>query len=262
MSRLSGMAAWAFRSPAFFKFAATTDNAGRPNVALILSARLIETDTIAFVRFMAWKTAQNLEQNGRVCFACRGPLGRAWLARGEFQGWETKGPLIERFSSEAMYRYNAYMGATHVGVVRVTGGESFWGDGAAAGIGARMRSARPGADGPMAAPVMEKWRRLTASKCIGMTDASGWPLAVPAPGLAVASPAMLTLPWPHAPNPLALLPSGAPLAAAVFCLDPSAFQVKGVLERAEGGKQARLRVSEVFAASPPIPGKRIFPPES
>ena len=258
---ISQAARKAFAIPAYVKFLATVDDAGAPNVAAILSAKMVDDSTIAFVRFMAWKTAHNLEANGRASFGCIGPMGRAFAAFGQFAGWETSGPLMERFSAEPMYRYNAYMGATHIGVVKVTEVRDLPGRLLGPAWRARRRSVKPAGAGPMAGPVMEKWRRLLAAKCLGFVDDAGRPVAAALSSVAPAAADRLTFELPGAGHPLMGLLPGAHLAAAVFTTDPSAFQVKGSFEGVNGEGIGTMKVTEVFAASPPIPGKRVFPPE-
>jgi len=254
----------AFKSPAYLKFLATADGAGTPNVAAILSARMVDDTTIAFVRFMAWKTAHNLEATRFASFGCIGPRGRAYLAAGEFAGWETTGPLVDLFSGEAMYRYNAYMGATHIGVVKVSELRELPAGVIGPAFRARWRASKTAGPGPMAAPVLEKWRRTLAAKCLAMVD-GGRPLALATLGVSPAGPDRLGFEIPAAKgngsHPLGRLAAGAPLAAAVFTTDPSAFQVKGTFAGADGRGLGTMVVTEVFAASPPIPGKRIYPPE-
>ena len=263
---ISAAARKAFKGQAYLKFLATVDGAGIPNVAAILSARMIDDETFAFVRFMAWKTAHNLEATRFASFGCIGPHGRAYLAAGEFDGWQTTGPLIDLFSSEAMYRYNAYMGATHIGVVKVTEVRELPAGVIGPAFRARWRSSRGTGPGPMAAPVLDKWRRVLAAKCLAMVD-GGRPLALPTMGASPAGPDRLCfeIPGGHSLNgnghPLSRLAPGAPLAAAVFTADPSAFQVKGSFAGADGRGLGTMTVTEVYAASPPIPGKRIYPPE-
>jgi hypothetical protein len=254
----------AFQTPIYPKFAATVDQAGIPNVVPLLSARLIDPGTIAFVKFMAWKTKRNLETNGKAAFACIGPWGWSYLVQGRFQEWVTKGPLLERFESEAIYRYNAYMGANLVGVIKVTAAREFSDPGMVSLLvnSLRRRPATDGMTGPMPVQVVEKWSRRIALKFLGLTDAEGEPLAVPHQGLFALSASELVFSLPRERHhPLASLAPGAPLAAAVFTPEPAAYQVKGQYQPAlfPGSPGGRLKVSEVYAASPPLPGKRIFP---
>lgn len=265
MSAMQGRAAKAMAQMAYVKFAATVDMAGVPNVVPLLSARLLDPQTIAFVKFMVWKTARNFEANKKITIACRGPKGRSYLARGEFAEWVTSGPLLERFEEEAMYRYNAYMGANVVGLINVKDVLELPGSGALRPLLAALLRRKLGAvsKGPMAAQVIEKWGRAAGIKFLGLVD-GGEPLAIPAQGLFARDAATLVFPMPKgADHPLHRLAIGAPLAASVLCLDPVAYQVKGKFGGLEGADQSRgrLEVAEVYSASPPVPGKRLYPRE-
>ena len=176
---LSGASATAFKNIHYFKFAATADDAGVPNVVPLLSARMVDPETIAFVRFMVWKTKRNMEQNKKITFACTTPKGRAFAAKGEFVEWVKQGPLLEQFENEALYRYNAYSGANELGLVKVQEvlehpcqsmlsviASSTW----ARLAGRRGGNIEAGVDAAMPAQVIDKWRRSLAVKFIGMVD--------------------------------------------------------------------------------------------
>jgi len=54
------------------------------------------------------------------------------------------------------------------------------------------------------------------------------------------------------------------IAASVFTLAPVAYQVKGVFAGEEdqaGRRLGRIHLQESYTAAPPVPGRRIFPPE-
>ncbi|HUT52283.1 MAG TPA: hypothetical protein VM658_02730 [bacterium] len=271
MATLKGRAASAFRGIHYLKFAATVDQAGVPNVVPLLSARSVDPETIAFVRFMVWKTARNFEANRKITFACTGPWGRAYLAKGEFMEWQTQGPLIEQFENEALYRYNAYTGANMIGVVKVREVMSFPGGGIAGpmlkSLAARLAGKAGPAEngGPMPVQVVEKWGRPLAAKFIAMVDEQGDPLAFPMMGLTAPDAGTLLFPLPRdMAHPLNRLVEGARVAASVFTLEPVAYQVKGIF----GGEVQRekkafgvIKVNEVYTAAPPVPGRRIYPPE-
>jgi predicted pyridoxine 5'-phosphate oxidase superfamily flavin-nucleotide-binding protein len=273
MARLEGRAGSAFRNIHFFKFAATVSGAGAPNVVPLLSARSVDPETIAFVRFMVWKTAKNFEANKKITFACIGPWGKAYLAKGEFMEWQTKGPLLEQFENEAMYRYNAYTGANMLGVVKVREVLQFPGGGVVgpmlSSLGSRLGGAKARAasadGGPMPVQVVEKWGRPLAAKFIGMVDEQGDPLAFPMMGMRAQDAGALVFPMPRdMAHPLNRLKEGAMLAASVFTLEPVAYQVKGQFAgeaRKAGDRFGVVKVSEVYTAAPPVPGRRIYPPE-
>ncbi len=271
---LSGRAAKAMKSMAYPKFAATMDSDNVPNVVPLLSARMIDPDTMAFVRFMVYKTARNFESNKKITFACQGPGARAYVAKGEFQEWVTQGPLLEQFESEPLYRYNAYMGANYVGVVKVRELEDYQAQGLLAHLvgGLARRAARTkeqakeSANGPMPAQVLDKWERTAAIKFLGLVDEQGDPVAVPIQGVSAPDPSTLVFRMPGEKNhPLNRIEKGRILAASVLAFEPVAYQVKGTFQGAQkknGKRTGSIKVTQVFSAAPPVPGRRIYPPEA
>ena len=294
MNSIQGPAIKAFKAPTYPRFAATISREGIPNVVPLLSAKMIAPNTIAFVRFMIWKTKKNLEANRKITFACSGPRGRSYAAKCEFEGWVRQGPLLEQFENEPIYRYNAYAGANEVGVVRVKQVHEFPGTGfiwsaltalgAKVGAGNSVRFATPsgikaggrfllseGRDtvkGKIDMPiqVVEKWRRVIAFKFMGMVDKDGDPIAFPLRGLSALDPGTLAFPMPkEGHHPLHRLAPGDLVAASVLVLDPVAYQVKGRFAGTHirnGRKMAAIEITEVYSAAPPVPGKRISPPET
>jgi len=270
---LTGRAAKAFKVQAYPKFAATVDAQGAPNVVPLLSARMTDSRTIAFVRFMVWKTAKNFEQNKKISFACPGPRGRAYLAKGEFKEWVTQGPLLEEFESEPLYRYNAYAGANVIGVVDVKEVIEYPGAGILVNIAkgalkriGRKRAPRPkGPDrGPMPWQVVDKYNRIAAVKFIAMVSDKGDPLPFPLQAMEAPDSSTILFRMPGDGHPLGRLKQGQMLAASVLAFEPSAYQVKGPLAGVEGKgsrRTGRMEIKEVYSAAPPVPGRRIFPPE-
>lgn len=265
---IKGRAIKAFKAPTSPRFAATVDDAGMPNVVPLLSAKMIEPDRIAFVRFMIWKTKRNFEANKKITFACSGSGGRSYAAKGEFEKWVTQGPLLEKFENEAMYRYNAYTGANEVGVVRVKEVLDFQGTGLirAALEAIKIKTRQDTAKGAMPAQVAEKFNRKLAVKFLGMMDNDGYPIAFPLSGLWAPDHDRLAFPMPddHA-HPLYRLAKGDPVAASVLAPDPVAYQVKGKFAGTDiisGKTTGAIEITEVYSAAPPVPGRRIFPPET
>ncbi len=264
---LQGRAARAFKSQACLKFAATIDGNKVPNVVPLLSAKMIDSGTIAFVRFMVWKTRRNFESNNRITFACRGPRGKAYVARGTFDEWVTEGPLLEEFEREPLYRYNAYSGANQVGVVKVKDVSVYKTQRYLSTLFSPLRTAnkRISSGGRMPVQVVEKWSRGLASKFLGIVDDEGFPLALPHPGIFArdADTLLFTLPTDER-HPLRRVPAGEIIAASVLTLEPSGYQVKGRFAGTagrEGKLVGILDVNEVYTAAPPVPGKRIYPAE-
>jgi hypothetical protein len=265
---LRGRAARAFKLQAYPKFAATVDDQGVPNVIPLLSAKLVEPDTIAFVKFMVWKTRRNFEANRKITLACTGPWGRTYLVKGEFREWVTQGPLLEQFEAEPIFRYNAYMGANMLGIITVKDAIEYPGSGVLGPLGRRLvgRNGAAAGAGPMPREVVEKWGRKLAVKFLGFMDQAGDPLAVPEQGLHAVSSSELAFPLPRSTkSPVHRLSSGAPIAASVLAFDPVAYQVKGTYRgtaTVNGKPHGMIEVAEVYSASPPTPGKRLVPRET
>ena len=288
---LAGRAAKAMKSPAYPKFAATVSDLGVPNVVPLLSAKMIDHGDHGLrpLHGLEDRPELRVQPQTRLCL----PRTQRPELRGAGRvcGMGHPGPLLERFEEEAMYRYNAYMGANVVGVMKVkavrdfeSGG--FWGPvlktilSRLPMVGApfrarsearttdqsRLKSLAPTKDtNPMAPQIIEKWSRALALKFIAIADENGNPLAFSHQGLAAPDPRTLTFPLPKSPDhPLAHLQPGAPVAASVFCPDPVAYQVKGTfagIENNHGHPLALLTITETFSASPPVPGRRLYPME-
>ncbi len=271
MAKLTGKAAKAFSNQHFFKFAATVNEEGIPNVVPILSAKMTGPDTIAFVKFMVWKTRQNFEANKKISFSCSDMKGHCYLAKGEFVEWMSKGELLEEFENEVIYRYNAYMGANVLGIIKVNDVAEFECDKM---LGPTLKKLvnkiglpkKTKITSPMPSQVMDKWANASSIKYLGLIDTDGEPVAVPAQGITAPSPDTVEFPMPKDPkNPLSNLEEGQAMAASMFALDPCAFQVKGIFKGIRGQsnkKTGTMKVNEVYSASAPIPGRRIYPPES
>lgn len=274
-SSLPAPAQKALRGDGFPKFAATRSNDGVPNVVPLLSTTLADEHTLIFVRMMIWKTAQNLLANGRITINVMGPGLNSWLILGEFVEFVRQGPYLDYFNRKAMFRYNAYSGAGEVGVIRVkeTRGPVPIGLVTALFYNLLREPPRPaghpgGASEVMPAPVREKFsRRLLALKHLGFVEDDGTPVAVPCLELYARSAEQLVfLPPKGKAHPLSRLCPGMKVAASVFTLAPVAFQVKGVFVAEEvnagGQRQGVIQVQESYTAAPPVPGRRIFPPET
>jgi len=246
------------------KFMATLSEDGFPNVVPILSAIAWDRDTLCFVRFMAWKTKRNLEERKRAAVSALG-LWRALEVLGEFSGFETAGERLDFFNAQAMYRYNAYMGAGQVGVIKAVEGKGYSGTAPWRALQARMIAGGNGSDEPapevMPGIVREKFRRLLSAKYISWIDEQGWPRLRPAAGAFPVSPSQIGI--VGLDDLLGKLPAGSPLALAVFSTEPNAYQVKGKLAgiEARGGvKYQMIALEKSYSAGPPLPGEQIFPP--
>jgi predicted pyridoxine 5'-phosphate oxidase superfamily flavin-nucleotide-binding protein len=113
----------ALDNDAFPKFAATMSNEGVPNVVPLLTTNSADATTLIFARFMVWKTARNLEANGKIAVNVIGPGLCSWIIRGQFQGFVRQGPYLDHYNRKALFRYNAYAGAVERSEERRVGKE-------------------------------------------------------------------------------------------------------------------------------------------
>jgi len=244
------------------KFLATLDAEGVPNVVPITSLQAVDESTIIFGELMMWKTRRNLEVNSRVCVAVMTPAARGWIIQGDFQEFQRTGPYVDLINSADFYRYNAYTGIRNAGVIRARRvvREFALSRGAVLLAAARARWAArrrrsPGEGAAMPAPVREKFARLQAAKFLAYLGPDGYPDIAPALSLTPAGERALVF-----TGSVDGLQRGAQVAAAVLTAEPLAYQVKGRFlaeERSLGGPLGIIQVSEVYSASPPLPGERI-----
>ena len=271
--RLPKPAQKALRNDALPKFAATVSREGIPNVVPLLTASLADETTLIFARFMIWKTAQNLEANGRITINVIGPGLHSWIIKGEFQEYARQGPYLEYFNRKTLFRYNAYAGAGEVGVIRVreASGPLPLGLGRSLFYSLLRQPSRENHHCSQVQKVMpevvrEKFDRRLAIKYLGFVEDDGSPVAIPCLDLHARDANALAFALPRANgHPLCQLRSGRKMAASVLTLAPVAYQVKGVYigeDKVFGSRQGVIRLEESFTAAPPVPGRRIFPPEN
>ena len=244
------------------KFLATLDTEGVPNVVPITSLEAVDESTIIFGELMIWKTRRNLEVNPRVCIAVMTPAGRGSIIQGDFQEFQRTGPYVDLINSADFYRYNAYTGIRNAGVIRARRvvREFALSRGAILVAAARARWAArrrrsPGEGAAMPRPVREKFARVQAAKFLAYLGMDGYPDVAPVLSLTPAGERALVF-----AGRVDGLERGAQVAAAVLTAEPLAYQVKGRFlgeERSLGAPLGVIQVSEVYSASPPLPGERI-----
>lgn len=80
------------------KVIATVDAKGVPNVAPKGSLTAIDDETIAYADLAPGKTRANLKANSKVSVAAFKLPPAGYQVKGTFQGFQTSGPLVERFA--------------------------------------------------------------------------------------------------------------------------------------------------------------------
>ena len=254
------------------KFLATQDASGKPNVVPIISLDAADDRTLIFGELFMWKTRANLETDARVSAAVLTEDLRVWTMRGRFRGFIDAGPYLDEMNQKEIFRYNAYVRVSRVGIIDVEAVTGAWRRsklGVAAELLAVMAMkplvARRGLGGrqteAMIPPrVSEKFARTHAIKVLAYQGPEGYPEIAPAFSLLPASSQGMVFRARHDNAGLRALGPDTPIAASVITMDPIAYQVKGVYagqQLTPAGRIGRIHVDEVYSASPPLPGERI-----
>ena len=250
------------------KFLATIGPQDVPNVVPIISLTAPDPETLIFGEFMIQKTRRNLEASTKVSAMVVTDDLEVWTVRGDFEKFATTGPFLDKLNQSKMFRYNAYMGISRAGVIKVKDVTSharlskaaLLMDLAAVQIGRRVSGPGNGAATAMPAQVLEKFSRVKAVRAFSYLDRDGYPdtrlfMAMMPSG----DRSLVFAPWQFA-DLLGSLQRDAPVAASIITFDPVAYQVKGTwqgLKRRLGFNLASMNITEVYSACPPLPGKRI-----
>jgi len=252
------------------KFLATQDAAGRPNIVPIISLDAADARTLVFAELFIWKTRNNLAADPRVGVTVITEDLHAWTLRGRFRHFVDGGPYVQHMNRKEMFRYNAYVGVSRVGIIdveEVSTIHAFSKLRIAAGFLKAKALGRWTASQtrhPLPHRVAEKFARSNAVKAIAFRNGNGFPHAIPLFSL-VPSPSGHLVFSPEAmAGPLANLALSTPIAASVITMDPIAYQIKGTYEGCRStplGRLGRISCQDVYSASPPLPGERIpWPP--
>jgi predicted pyridoxine 5'-phosphate oxidase superfamily flavin-nucleotide-binding protein len=106
--------------PKTFKFMATVDKNGTPNVVYIGSLRAYDEETIIYGDSSGVKTKANIQETGRVAINVYVPDKYiSYQIKGTFLGFEKSGKFYEMLSESVEFKYNPHFGARAVGVIKV-----------------------------------------------------------------------------------------------------------------------------------------------
>ncbi|MGB9888452.1 MAG: pyridoxamine 5'-phosphate oxidase family protein [Anaerolineae bacterium] len=272
------------------KFLATRSTDGVPNVVpctSLMPAGDVE-DRLIFGNFLLRKSVTNLDSDPRVGILVITPALEGWILQGEFAGWQRTGPYVDAIMNTNLLRYNAYTGIRNAGIIQIRAVRRTFRVPRLRVLGeyllARLSgpflktdadelsesvstSPLPSASLPsggaasLPLPVRRGFRALSALRVLAFLDSDGVPLTAPVLSLQPVGARTLAGACGLAADWLAGLPADAPVAASLLTLDIVSFQVKGrwlgvrrVLGRPVGG----MRVEEVYAGGPPIPGGRVM----
>ncbi|MBI4860046.1 MAG: pyridoxamine 5'-phosphate oxidase family protein [Candidatus Riflebacteria bacterium] len=241
------------------KFLATRSAAGTPNVVPVTSILPVRdgNDTIFFGNFLLRKTIVNLGQDRRAAVLVITDSLDGWRLTCDFARFETHGPCADRQSNSPLLRYNAYTGIRDAGLLDVNAVDEEFSMSRLSLAAAFLatRCCRAPADCGLTIPLAARreWGRFKAVKVVAWIGEDGYPDIAPALTLQPGSEGTLVC-WMDTrlrggPR------SGAEVAANVLTMDAISYQVKGVWEAR--GVTGAIRVREVYAGGPPLPGGRI-----
>ena len=111
-----------FNDPAAAKMLGTVDKRKNLNVVPLGSIAVIDEETLVFVDSFLGKTKENLEATKRATASVFKPPTLGFQAKGTFMGWQTSGPVFEKYTTmikEAMDKVGASITPKAVGTIRV-----------------------------------------------------------------------------------------------------------------------------------------------
>jgi hypothetical protein len=250
------------------KFLATRDEDGGVNLVVVITLQPApdgHADRLVFGEWLMWKSRRNLKERGEVAAAAVNLKLEMVSLTGDFAGFEATGPYVDAINSSDFLKYNAYTGVRSAGVIQVREVGEVARAGyprVAADLAAlqALRLLKRSAEEPRVIPrvVEEKFTAPNSVKALALMGEDGYPRIFPTLAVAGAGGGSLLVrvsPYNRGLNEVEL-PRRA--AMSVLTMKAVSFQVKGELHR-EGGGLLRLRVDQVWNASPPLAGDPIYP---
>ncbi len=253
------------------KFMATQDEQGKVNLAAILTLQPPEDnrdDRLIFGEFLMWKSRKNIQKVPRVAAAAVNLKLKMASLTGDFKGFENKGKYLDYINNSSFFKYNAYTGARQAGIVdvRETGEvrkASYLGlalDMLAMGLKKLFTPSGEMRKGIIPSVVMEKFVALQSVKALAIITEDGYPRIFPVMTVGAWGRDGLLIKISKYNQELKELQLPVTAALCVLTMKAVSYQVKGILEK-DGHRFLRLRAEEVYSSSPPLAGKRIYPPE-
>ncbi len=253
------------------KFMATQDEQGKVNLAAILTLQPPgdeRDDRLIFGEFLMWKSRENVQKVPRVAAAAVNLKLKMASLTGDFKGFENKGEYLDFINNSSFFKYNAYTGARQAGIVDVREiGEprqaSYLGvalDMLALLLKKLFISSGDMRRGIIPPVVMEKFVALQSVKALAVIREDGYPRVFPVMTVGAWGKDGLLIKISKYNRELTELQLPVTAALCVLTMKAVSYQVKGILER-ESRRFLRLKVEEVYSSSPPLAGKRIYPPE-
>ncbi len=245
------------------KFLATRSAAGVPNVVPVISIQPADdqSDTLFFGNFLLRKSIQNLNEDSRVGVLVITPELRGWILSADFVEFQRTGAYVDKQMSSSLPRYNAYTGIRNAGILRVRSVESEFAiskmqvlkDYVLARFAAFGKPHTGNQSTTMPLAVRREFARMIAVKVLAWVRDDGYPTIVPALSLQPAGDKTLVC-WRTSaalPQP----PTDALVATNILTFEAISYQAKG--QWTTRGSAGAIRVREVYAGGPPLPGGRV-----
>jgi len=244
------------------KFLATRSVQGVPNVVPCVSIQPADdqADVVFFGNFLLRKSIKNLKEDTRVGILVITPELRGWILKGDLVEFQRTGAYVDRQMSSSLLRYNAYTGIRDAGIIRVRSVESAFAisklkvvkDYVLARLATLSQRSRTDGGITVPLPVRKEFAKMIAVKVLAWVQDDGYPIVIPALSLQPAGVETLVC-WKgmRLPEP----PPGAQVATNILTFEAISYQAKG--EWATRGNAGTIRVREVYAGGPPLPGGRI-----
>ena len=249
------------------KFLATVGNDGQPSVVLVATIMPNGDEKMAFANFLMNNTAKNLNKESKTGALVITEDLMWWSMTTDFTGWDEKGPLVDAFNSNELFRYNAYTGVRNVGKLdlnqMIDEGQisklSLLADFGFTGMTKRKFSKKSGVE-KMPMTVVEKFGRIAAIKVLSYIRDDGYPICIPILSAQPADKSTLVFGTGCAPRLVEDIPEGAQVAINVVTFEPVSYQVKGTFTGYSSsvlGKKGVVKIDSVWCTSPPLCGERI-----
>ncbi len=250
------------------KFLATRSAVGAPNVVPCISLQpaddhqgdLGQPDTVFFGNFLLRKSIVNLKEDSRVGILVITPELNGWILKCDFVEFQRTGAYVEKVMSGSLLRYNAYTGIRDAGVIRVRSVENTFAISKMQVMSDYLRARfagiiKPGHTGDgvmMPRQVQHEFAKMVAVKVLAWIGDDGYPMIVPTLSMQPAGAEnLICRPLPTLPHP----PTETQVATNILTFEAISYQAKGKWNlRGDIGK---LRVQQVYAGGPPLPGKRV-----
>ena len=244
------------------KFLATRNTTGVPNVVPCVSIQPADDqpDTVFFGNFLLRKSIQNLKQDSRVGILVITPKLNGWILKCDFVEFQRTGAYVDQQMSGSLLRYNAYTGIRDVGIIRVRSVENTFAISKMQVMIDYVRARLAGIIQPgfkdegvnLPRQVQHEFTKMIAVKVLAWIGDDGYPIVIPSLSMQPSGARNLIC---HTSPTLLHPPSGVQVATNILTFDAISYQAKGKWKF--GGGTGKIRVQEVYAGGPPLPGGRV-----